>query len=471
MSLVSCGGDKEFDEDHIILSAQLLSDEHTSRTSPVNADELFKKALNNFKELSKQEDYDVYISAGDHTMTGQLSEQNLYLDSLIEIFPNANYKLFDCQGNHDVAWASSASRAEIYNNRKANYHVYDIDSEESDAISGNRHAIINGLHFFALDIANYSPNHNTISAETEAWFNDIIWKYANELKSKPFFVIAHSPAKNTVFGSYDRDSTGIWGSSKSIDSLLSHYPNAIYLSGHTHYPCINERSIYQDKYSAIQLPSVSGGLDMDYYFSGTNEPVVDPNNGQLLSERYIYNALDGGQAEAYIYAQGLLMEVDKNYNTRFTRYNLKDKEIIKPGQEWIIPAPKDDKSHLTKYRFDTRHDINQAPHLKEGDAITLSYDSINKKYSIFFPSLEDDDYIYAYDAQLFINKNKEQLDDKSIPDERWMILDEWYKYSSPNTRRVNFSYTFNTVIEPDDEIVIRLIAFDVWYDYVIVYPS
>ena len=67
----------------------------------------------------------------------------------------------------------------------------------------------------------------------------------------PIFIITHTPAKNTVYGS-ESDS----GSVTSYN-LLKNYENIFYISGHTHRSLRNERSIWQEDFTAINTQSTS----------------------------------------------------------------------------------------------------------------------------------------------------------------------------------------------------------------------
>jgi predicted phosphodiesterase len=89
------------------------------------------------------------------------------------------------------------------------------------------------------------------------------WPYHRECKSflesfakkcdpsKPFFYIQHPHLKGTVYGSWS------WGCDDGVaTSILSRYPNAIALSGHSHYTLTDERSIWQDSFTSVAAGSL-----------------------------------------------------------------------------------------------------------------------------------------------------------------------------------------------------------------------
>ena len=89
------------------------------------------------------------------------------------------------------------------------------------------------------------------------------WPYHRECKSflesfakkcdpsKPFFYVQHPHLKGSVYGSW------AWGCDDGVaTSILSRYPNAIALSGHSHYTLTDERSIWQDSFTSIAAGSL-----------------------------------------------------------------------------------------------------------------------------------------------------------------------------------------------------------------------
>lgn len=69
--------------------------------------------------------------------------------------------------------------------------------------------------------------------------------------ARPFFYVQHPHLKGTVYGSW------AWGCDDGLaTSILSRYPNAIALSGHSHYTLTDERSIRQETFTSIAAGSL-----------------------------------------------------------------------------------------------------------------------------------------------------------------------------------------------------------------------
>ena len=68
--------------------------------------------------------------------------------------------------------------------------------------------------------------------------------------SKPFFYVQHPHPKGTCFGSWS------WGADDGETTrVLSRYPRAIAISGHSHYTLTDERSIWQGAFTSINAGS------------------------------------------------------------------------------------------------------------------------------------------------------------------------------------------------------------------------
>ena len=68
---------------------------------------------------------------------------------------------------------------------------------------------------------------------------------------KPFFYFQHLPLKGTTVDSHG------WADDGSVAPVLAKFPNCIAFTGHTHRPFIDERSIWQDAFTVVNVPSLS----------------------------------------------------------------------------------------------------------------------------------------------------------------------------------------------------------------------
>jgi len=450
-----------FDSNNIVLRAPVIADEHTSRTNPVDSSKIFLENCDNLRVLTDNKDCDLLISAGDHTLEGTLLEDEIYMNCLEAAFPGSSTYLFSCYGNHDVEWGRCASRLE-----HAQYFntlgMFENDENDSTPELGNRHKVVNGFHFLTIDIAKYGTMaKNYLNDGTKSWAKNILNKCLTNEPNKPVFVIGHAPAINTVYGSLTSQYMGgIWGGSQDVYDLLKDYPNVIYLSGHTHYGAQDERNIWQKEFTAINVPTISGGLGWDQYYCGLEEGSEETFD-VFIHGLDAHNMYDTGEA--------LYLEIDKNNNTRITRYYLGNHT---PGQiknAWVVPAPKADKSHLTKYVHSEMSTFNESPYVADDFEFTL-FHSIHGEVYVQFDTFLDDDMIYAYDIQIF-DSSVPSPGDMAIPKDRYMFIDEWRWDRWQRNIKGCYTHKLDGIFPISEQWTIRVMAIDSWGDYCIKYPT
>ena len=134
--------------------------------------------------------------------------------------------------------------------------------------------------------------------------------------SRPFFYVQHPHLKDTCYGSW------AWGHDNGgATRALSAYPNAIALSGHSHYSLTDERSVWQGAFTSIGTSSL----------------------------RY------GGSAGQYEQRQGMLVKVYEDRVVIVRRDFLHDESL---GDDWIIPLPAAD---AKPFAYDVRKAKGSAP--------------------------------------------------------------------------------------------------------------
>lgn len=111
-----------------------------------------------------------------------------------------------------------------------------------------------GAHWHGVEarLDSYDANYNLIE--------DFMAKNGKKIDpSLPFFYVQHPHPKDTCYGPW------AWGRDRGITTkTLSAYPNAIAISGHSHYSITDERSIWQGAFTSVGAGSlrytvVSGG--------------------------------------------------------------------------------------------------------------------------------------------------------------------------------------------------------------------
>ena len=231
----------------------VISDIHV--TTPESTDR-FRRALVYFRDR----DVDAVMVAGDLSDWGLRSGFKYVADAWNDVYPGDRapdgrrvQKLF-ITGNHDHdGW--------WYGDMTLDMHVQGYS--EGDALArigmkpcweeafGERYAEIrkrevNGFVFVSAEWRGREKPEN--DEETAKWLEE----HAGELAGpKPFFFFRHAPLIGTVSSSEGRPG------SRRLTDALRRFPNCIALTGHTHWTLNDERSIWQEEFTAISIPSLS----------------------------------------------------------------------------------------------------------------------------------------------------------------------------------------------------------------------
>ena len=160
---------------------------------------------------------------------------------------------------------------------------------------------------------------------------------------RPFFYVQHPHLKDTVQGPW------AWGQDDgSSGDALTHYPNAVAFSGHSHYSLTDERTIWQG-YTFTAVGTSSLGY---IYAQDRRENGESPVGGEmpLLNERAS--------------SQGMLMEV---YDDRIVLQRLDFTTGGKLGADWVVPL-----DGSRPYNREKRAARAIAPEFAEGARVEVS---------------------------------------------------------------------------------------------------
>ena len=198
------------------------------------------------------------------------------------------------------------------------------------------HRVINGFHYIGV----------SRSASDEHYLPDQVQWLDNELKKateaaplQPVFVFTHEHVLNTVFGSYTYDG---WGMDTFLD-VLNKYPQVIHISGHSHYPANDPRSIWQGSFTAIG----DGGLAY-YEFTVDGETSVHPEKSKTMT-------------------QALLVEVDADNRVLIRVLDVDEGEFVK---EYLVDNVADPVK--LKYSHEARRLFSTAPVFNEGASLKVN---------------------------------------------------------------------------------------------------
>lgn len=318
-------------------------------------DNAYRRAL----ELLKAENVDMMINVGDYTDTNTQEAADNVSRILNEVYPAEErpYSL-SIMGNHDYWLPYFVDCWEIPFKGKMQRRTMEAVGESSPWT----HKVVNGYHFIGFSPCNGDMDDGAYTDKID-WAREQIEIAVQENPDKPVFVITHAPPTGTVNSNLD---TG--EDSNVLDELFSSYPQVVSISGHTHAPLMDDRSIWQGEYTAV--------------------------NTQCLS--YISTGLSAGEDADSIEQNPmcLIMEVTTDRLT-FTRYSVLTGE--QQGDVWQIDLPV--AQHLDQYT-DARAEQSAAPVFPEDAQITASFETYDPEQGaelvLRFPSAQHERYVYGY---------------------------------------------------------------------------
>ena len=250
------------------------------------------------------------------------------------------------------------------------------------------HKVINGYHFICWSSSDGSydksyQNKEAVRAELDRAVADD--------PEKPVFVITHINPFDTAYGSTE------WGN-EDIYEVLKDYPQAVSISGHSHFSLIDERSIWQKEFTAFTTQS------LDYI-----ELESGKFNGSVPMDAYGNSIAD--KLPGCIY---MSIEKDKVTVERLENTGNAFKE------PWVLEAPFDKPVKYTEERAKA----NKAPELDKNLSVSVSdVKDVNDKPQkmISFAAGSDDDFVHSYKLQ-FLDENEKLLDFEETDYEGNVIL-------------------------------------------------
>jgi len=268
----------------------------------------FKKSL----EILKEKKINVLIIDGDITNVGYIEGYDNFLAQFNSVYGDEkkeNIPILNLiMGNHDY-WTLNGLDYSNKNN-KEKQKLFEEKTKEKPYT----HKIINGYHFinWSCDNASLYTPFNDYS-----WFLKQIDIAIKDNDKKPIFVTTHFPPEDTVYGSEE------WGE-KNLNKYFEKYPQIINFSGHSHFSLIDERSIYQKDYTAIQTQSLS--------YIELEEGKV---NGTIPKDEY------GEEMISAKNCMGLICDVNDS-KVAIKRISFEKNEFY--GDDWIVDIPIDKKN-------------------------------------------------------------------------------------------------------------------------------
>jgi hypothetical protein len=327
-----------------------------------------ERALDIFAALKP----DVVVNDGDINDTGRDSHAVAYYkercDARLGKIPQ-----IACMGNHEIDFVPK----ELMDVRSG-----EVCLKEFNAVFGYGpkeelvHRVIGGYDFIALSLITQTQTvgDTKIAAHYEdyqiAMLKDAVDKAVRRDSKKPVFVVTHYHAKDTVNSSDARNHAV-----DALRKLFDEYPQIVSISGHSHNPLQDPRSIWQGNFTAIDTSTLCYGC------VSMAEPAINQ-----ISCLIPYGHESVGCIFLEVFANRLV----------FRRFSVRDRQEIEPLKPWIVPWPHNPKS--APYSFERRR-AAEIPPCFVGDAEpTLWYD-FGYIY-LMFNAVSDSSSVFGYRIEL-----------------------------------------------------------------------
>lgn len=333
-------------------------------------------------------------------------------------------KLVFCMGNHEF---------KLFSTDEDETKIAKDSFTAATGLTPEKDTVLGGYHFITAGPYDYN---GSLSAEQEKVTREALEAALSDGTQKPVFLIVHQPIDDTLFGT---DGTNAY--SKEFKAFISAQPRLIVVSGHTHYPVSDPRSICQIAGGATFLytSSVMGG-------NGLKIPAVQQRHAEYPS-------------------QGLIAEIDEEKNT----VSFRGFYVVDGTPEYIdieprvldIPAMTADSKesehdlvNVYKYTYE-RKSLTREPYFAE-DAVASVCRVSDTWASVTFPAAlqaeGEDSVIVAYDM-LLCDGNGELIRVERIISDYFL---------PPCKRRNNYTVNFFE-LQCDSDYSVMISPITAWY--------
>lgn len=342
------------------LKIGVLSDIHVTKRENATT---FEKALRWFAEQG----VDGVLVTGDLGTKGTIDELEVVAETWYKVFPGDKdaggrhvERLF-LLGNHDVdgfAGKSSWPKGQIPSREVA----------EQTCLAFHREETWRRL---------FGEDYSQIAVKEVKGYRFVLnsW-YSRELKEKdlledfwrgfaptidpvkPFFYCQHPHPKDTCSAGYLLGGEfwhGGWDDGTST-RLLSAHPNAIALSGHSHYSIDDERSIWQGAFTSVNCGCARG---FAFTFPGRE-------NGHAVSDMKAKTVFQMPKIDIKRIRQGMLMEVFEDTVVFHRREFVYDRVL---GPDWVVPLGAD---APRPYAFEPRQRASRPPQFPPNTTVSVT---------------------------------------------------------------------------------------------------
>lgn len=370
--------------------------------------------LKSAKSYSRaQEDYgqlDGVFFVGDLTQAGTENELKEFF-SIVNANTEEETISLAVLGNHDfLASDDRFSDASV----QSTYHRF---MQASGYESVDTHVVINGYHFILVSMDRYDKQNSVFfSDEKLAWLDDALTAaaYDDPTRTKPIFVFQHVPPQDTMYGSTPDSADA------NLTELLSHYPQVVDFSGHTHYPVTDPRAIWQDSFTALTTGSMSY-----YCVPIAGHPTKDQSCviatddiGSWISEGHTTSQI----RNAHMY---YMVEVDKSHQVRIRVCDTQTDAAW--GEPMVFPVGNADEFIYTE----DRGNVSLRPIWQENTEASV-INNYYKKVQIEIPQAIAPEIVQNYRVDVYDSEN-------ALVKSAYSLACTYYGQSTPDRIRVSIT--------------------------------
>lgn len=266
-----------------------------------------------------------------------------------------------CLGNHEICFIPESERAV----RTSARCQADFNAVFGFAPGKVVRRTVRGYDFIALSFG----SERGYSADEIASLKVALDEAVTRDATKPVFVLTHYHPYDTVNSSGSRAYDG------GLRALLNGYPQVVNLSGDTHNPLQDPRSIWQGEFTTVETSTLCYGCIDN-----------DPPAANQISSLLPYGHESVGCLLVEVYEKRMVVR----------RFSVRDRREIEPENPWSFALPYD--PARPKYDFASRKAATPAPEFAGDPEPTIWYD-YGYVY-LMFEAVLDKSSVFGYRIEL-----------------------------------------------------------------------